>query len=630
MSNHNFLSLALREGLRPEQDITVSEWADANRILSSVSSAEPGRWRTDRFPYLREIMDSLSSNSNYEQIVFQKGSQIGATETGNNWIGYVIHHAPGPMLAVMPTVDMAKDNSKTRIDPLIEESPALRDRVKEARSRDSGNTTLLKEFNGGFLAMVGSNAPGPMRSKPIRYLFLDEVDSYPGDVGNEGDPVMLAKARTRTFSRRKIFLVSTPTMKDTSRIERAYLETDQRRFFIPCPKCNEYQYLQWTQLRWEKKDPKTAHYQCIKCNNKIYNHEKELLLKRGVWKPTAKTTNPRVVGFHLSSLYSPVGFYSWEDAVEEWLNAQKNIQALKTFVNTVLGETWDEKSEAPEWEYLYNRKSEYKAGIIPMDGTLLVGGADVQSDRIEIEIVAYGKNKISYSIEYIVIMGDPSQPEIWNKLDNILGTPYKHESGQELFIEGFAIDSGYKSAQVYDWTRTKPKTKVFAVKGSDSQKALYSGPKILDIRMDNGKKIYRGARLWTLGVSELKTEFYDFLRQSEKTAYGYCNFPEGYSEEYYRQLTSEILITHRSKNGRLRTEWKKTRERNEALDCRIYARGAACILGVDRWTLLDWESYRNNIGLNSEIINSIPPSPKTTAPPSENRGRRILSKGVVL
>ena len=228
---------AFDQGLRPDPLLTVSDWADRHRRLSGKAASEPGPWRTSRTPYLREIMDCLSPSSKVERVAVMKGAQIGLSECGNNWIGYVIHHAPGPMLAVLPTVEMAKRNSKQRIDPLIEESEVLSRLVKPARSRDSGNTVLTKSFPGGLLAMTGANSAVGLRSMPVRYLFLDEVDGYPGDLDGEGDPVALAEARTRTFARRKVFIVSTPTIRGASRIEREFEASDQRRYFVPCPVC---------------------------------------------------------------------------------------------------------------------------------------------------------------------------------------------------------------------------------------------------------------------------------------------------------------------------------------------------------------------------------------------------------
>jgi phage terminase large subunit GpA-like protein len=322
----------------------VPEWADRHRRLSPRASSEPGPSRTSRTPYLKEIMDCLS-----ERVVVMKGAQLGFSEAGNNWIGYVVHHAPGPMLAVLPTVEMAKRNSRQRIEPLIEESEVLRERVAPARSRDAGNTVLAKEFRGGLLVMTGANSAVGLRSMPVRYLFLDEVDGYPGDVDGEGDPATLAEARTRTFARRKILLVSTPTITGLSRIEREYELSDQRRFFVPCPHCGTRQWLKFERLRWPKAKPDAAAYHCDACAAEIAEHHKTKMLAGGEWLAAAENqTNAKTAGFHLSSLYSPLGWRSWGEIATAWEAAQGSDAALKSFRNTELGETWAERGDAPD------------------------------------------------------------------------------------------------------------------------------------------------------------------------------------------------------------------------------------------------------------------------------------------
>src|SRR5512135_658083 len=312
-------SAAATAGARPDPLLTISQWADKYRTLSQRASAEPGPWRTDRTPYLREIMDCLSPSSTVERVVFMKGAQIGGTECGNNWIGYVIHQAPGPMMAVQPTVEMAKRNSKQRVDPLIEESKVLRSLVSDARSRDSSNTVLSKDFPGGVLVMTGANSAVGLRSMAARYLFLDEVDGYPGDVDGEGDPINLALARTRTFSRRKVFLVSTPKITGMSRIEAAYEESDKRQYWVPCPTCREFQVLKFSQLRWPKGQPEKAVYACDHCGQEIANHQKQWMLPRGEWRANpGPDWDRKTAGFHLSSLYSPVGWFSWGDAAMQF------------------------------------------------------------------------------------------------------------------------------------------------------------------------------------------------------------------------------------------------------------------------------------------------------------------------
>lgn len=279
---------AFYAGLKPDPLLKVSEWADEFRVLSQTASSEPGKWRTERTPYLKEIMDSLSPSSSVERVIFMKGAQIGGTEAGNNWIFYVIDQTPGPMLVVQPTVEMGKRWSKGRFAPLIDSTPCLKSKVKDPRSRDSGNTVQSKEFPGGMVVITGANSAVGLRSMPVKYLFLDEIDAYSGDSGGEGDPVLLAIARTNTFKRRKIFLVSTPTVHGISRIEKEFESSDKRYFFVPCPHCNHYQVLKWPQIKWENNDPKTAHYECTECKGKIENHQKTEMLSRGQWRATGE------------------------------------------------------------------------------------------------------------------------------------------------------------------------------------------------------------------------------------------------------------------------------------------------------------------------------------------------------
>src|SRR5262245_26638908 len=325
-----------RDGLQPDPLLTVSQWADAHRYLSPRASAEPGRYRTDRTPYMRTITDALSPTHPARRIVVMKSAQIGFTEGGNNWIGYVIHHAPGPMLAVQPTVELAKRFSRQRIDPLVAESPSLRERVKPARSRDAGNTVLSKEFPAGLLVITAANSAVGLRSMAARYLFLDEVDAYPPSADEEGDPVALAEARTRTFSwRSKVLLGSTPTIHGLSRIEREYEASDQRRYFVPCPHCADMQWLTFERLRWNKGKPESTHYICASCESRIEEHHKTAMLAAGEWRPTSQPQDPGTIGFHISALYSPVGWLSWESIARLWESATTD-EAKRSFKNSVL------------------------------------------------------------------------------------------------------------------------------------------------------------------------------------------------------------------------------------------------------------------------------------------------------
>ncbi len=593
--------------------MSVSTWADRYRILSSKSAAEPRRWRTARTPYLQEVMDCLSVASSVQRVVFMKGSQVGGSEAGINWLGYVIHMAPGPVMAVSPTVEMAKRSSRQRIEPQIEEVPELRERIAPARSRDSGNTVLSKEFPGGVLVMTGANSAVGLRSMPARYLFMDEVDGYPGDVEGEGDPILLAERRSATFSRRrKVLLVSTPTIKSTSRIEREFEASDKCYYQLPCPHCGHYQPLCFSQLRWQKGKVEAITYSCKGCDKPIDEHHKTAMLAKGRWQATAKGDG-LTRGFHLSSLYSPIGWFSWSDAARMYEAALEKPDLMKGFVNTVLGESYEEAFEAPEWQRLYERRESYPMGIIPEGGLFLTAGVDVQRNRLECEVVAWGKDKQSWSVDYYVLDGDTAQPEVWQKLDAILAKDWPHVRGATLPIRVMCVDSGYATQEVYSWVRqypqavwgaagaraSQPRT-VTAIKGRDGDSAL-----ILSVsKADTGGKRL-GLRVWNVGGPVAKVELYRWLKlpvptdeqqqKGECYAPGSCHFPE-YGEEYFKQLTAEKRVTRLHK-GFPKASWEKEPTRNnEALDCRVYARAAASIYGLDRFNDLHVKRMEQALG----------------------------------
>ncbi len=576
--------LGLAAGLRPPTLLTVSEWADAHRVLPQRASAEPGRWRTSRTPYLQEIMDNLSNRSSAETVVLMKGSQIGGTECGNNWLGYIVHHCPGPAMMVLPTVEMAKRSSKQRIAPMIEECPELRDRVKDPRSRDSGNTMLAKEFPGGILIMTGANSAVGLRSMPVRYLFLDEIDGYTHDVDGEGDPVELAVKRTATFARsRKVFICSTPTIRGASRIEVAYDRSDKRVYQVPCPDCGYEQQMLWRNLRWPEDRPAEVALVCEECDARIPEHKKSGMLANGRWVATGEGDG-RTIGYHLSGLYSPLGWYPWNQAVEDFLAAkQQGREALKTWTNTVLAETWEEEGESVPDHVLLSRKEDYAAEV--PDGVLvLTAGVDVQDDRLEVEVVGWGKGEESWSIDYRILWGDPGREHVWQQLDDVLfATKYEWERGGQQHIIATCVDTGgHFTQQVYAYCGERQHSQVYAIKGmAGAARPVVTAP----TRKGSGSR-HRLVNLFTVGVDSAKGLLYSRLRLSTPGP-GYCHFPntDAFDEEYFKQLTAEKVIT-RYQKGFPRREWVKVRPRNEALDCRVYALAAMYILNP-AWDALD-------------------------------------------
>ncbi|MBF0602147.1 MAG: phage terminase large subunit family protein [Nitrospirae bacterium] len=565
MSAEKIYAKAFFDGLRPDPTTTVSDWADRHRILTTTSSSAPGPWRTSRTPYLKEVMDCLSPSSPVETVVLMKGAQTGGSEAGNNWIGFTIHLTPGPILMVQPTTNAGEAYSKQRIDKMIEASEVLRDRVHPPRSRDSGNTLLLKDFPGGFLKITGAESATGLRSTPIRFLFLDEVDNYTHDADGEGDPVDLAIERTANFPNRKIFMVSTPLIKGFSRIEKAYEESDQRRYDVPCPHCLVKQPLLWKQIKFLKGKRDQAWYECLQCGEVIPEHKKMWMLANGEWF-AQNPGNGLIAGFHLSSLYSP--WTSWAKIAVEHGKVYKDPARLKVWVNTKLGETWEESFEKLDSEGFMARREDFGI-LLPPGVVFLTMGVDVQRDRLELEIVGWGRDEESWSIKYIVIPGDPTGRAVWEDLDRVIHMTFPHSRQvDDLPIFATAIDTGGSNTQqAYQFCQGKIEERVWGIKGMGGM-----GRPIWPLRAS--RNTTRGVPIFIIGVDAAKESIYARLRISEP-GQGYCHFPLDSDAEYFRQLTVERVATTYRKGRPVRTWVKPDRARNEALDCRVYAMAAA-------------------------------------------------------
>lgn len=620
------------EVLKPDPILSVSEWADQHRVLSKKASSEAGQWRTSRTPYLKEIMDCLSIFHPAQKVVLKKGSQVGGTESGNNWLGYVMDYAPGPFMLVLPTVDLARKVSRQRIEPLIEECPRLHDKVRAKKSRDSSTTILLKDFPGGTLALAGANSAAGLKSMPARFVMLDELDEFPLDVEGQGDPVSLVLARSRTFSRRKAFLVSTPTIDGISKIDDEFEISDKRFYFVPCPHCGHKQRLDFKNLQWTPGKPDTVLYYCDGdtggCGVGIEERYKTKMFADGEWVATAESS---VVGFHLSALYSPIGWFSWaeiaaakEEADNEFQKYRKT-EKLKAFFNTILGETYKEVGDAPEWKNLHNRREKYEIGSVPKPVQFLTLGGDVQKDRIHFEVVGWNYNRESWSIDHGVCLGDtalafgvPGSP--WNELATVIDKEFTREEGGTMPIKMAAIDSGYNTQHVYNFCRRYPITRVIPIKGMDSLSVMVGQPRAVDVKL-SGKTIRRGIKVFSLGVSLLKSELYSWLKflvpeADQEPPPGFCHFPE-YGEDFFKELTAERLLIKKNRRGFAQTEWVKERERNEALDCRIYARAAASLVGLDRF-----KKPKNSTTEKNVVAKNTEPSQ------NENETRQVNEKNV--
>lgn len=580
----------------PPPSLTVSQWADRHRVLSSESSAEPGRWRTSRAEYQRGIMDAFHE-TDIDTIIIQSSSQVGKTEMLNNIVGYLVKNDPAPMLVVAPTRELAHSWSKDRFSKMVRDTPELSSLISSPRSKNSENTILHKGFPGGHITMTGANSPSGLAARPIRFVLCDEVDRYPASAGSEGDPVGLAVKRSQAFWNRLVLLVSTPTIKDVSRIEAAFLESDQRYFHVPCPDCQKEQILKFSNIVWVDGDPETAMYRCEFCGSRWSDPKKKSAVKKGVWRKT----NPgkgSVAGFHLSELYSP--WSTLPNIAFEFMRSKGNPDRMQVFVNTVLGETYEDRSQKVDEQSLLNRKEKYVS--IPHGGVVLTCGVDVQDDRIEGEVVAWGKDDESWSIEYFVIYGNLATAAPWDDLYDKLSNKYKHAAGIELKISCTCIDSGgHYTSHVYRFCAKHQSERIYAVKGSST-----IGQPIISKGSRNNKY---GCMLFLVGTDTAKQVIFSRLKIIEPGA-GYMHFPEKYGEEYFRQLTAEKAVI-KYVRGYPKRVWVKTRQRNDALDCRVYATAGHAIL---------------NPAIEKIAIKLFPESPKKELPekqsPKEKRKSR--------
>lgn len=550
------------EVLEPPKPLTISSWAAEKRRLSREASAEPGRWNLDRAPYQRSIMDAISSPG-LKRVVLMTSAQIGKTEMLLNTIGYYSEHDPSPIMVVNPTDAMAQAFSKDRLAPMIRDTECLKEIYGMAKSRDTANTILHKQFPGGHITMIGANAPTNLASRPIRILLLDEVDRYPASAGTEGDPVDLADKRTTTFWNRKVVLVSTPTEKGVSRIEKEYLKSSQEEWCVQCPYCGKY-----TPFKWDNLDFKDMMMKCDHCEEKLSEDE---------WKEQPGmfvAQNPSVTdirGFHLNEMASP--WKRWKDIKQAYLEAVKDKKEtgsdykLRTWVNTSLGEPYEVMGAKADLKDLINRREKYTAEL-PKGVLLLTAAVDVQDDRLEIEVCGWGAGYESWGITYEKLYGNLEKNFIWEELEAFLSKPFTFEDGQALNIACTFIDTGgHFTTQSYKWLKSMQQKKkmIFGIKGMGS-----NGIPLLHKKSTNNQY---NVPILILGVNAGKETVLERLYITEYGS-GYCHFPEnidrGYDQKYMKGLTSEQRIVKDVK-GKPTVCWvKRPGARNEPFDLRNY------------------------------------------------------------
>jgi phage terminase large subunit GpA-like protein len=606
------------KSVAPPPKLAVSQWADRYRKLSSENAAEPGKWRTDRAPYQREIMDCVT-DVGIEKVVVKSSSQVGKSEIINNIIGYFIDIDPGPLLMIQPTIEIAQDYSKRRITPMINDTDVLAAKVADSKTRDLNNTILMKVFPGGFLAMGGANSPAGLASRPIRVLLCDEVDRYPDSAGGEGDPISLGEKRTITFWNRKKIFVSTPTDKDSSRIDAEYELGTQEKWCVECPGCGRHHFivLRDIQFKYEKREQnkkiiylvREVKWHCPSCLNEYDEHK--IKKQPADWfadNPDALENGVR--SFWLNSFVSP--WYSWKRIVQEFLESKNDPEKLKVFVNTVLGETWEERGEIEDETILLDRRENY-GGELPDGVLLLTMAVDTQDDRLEYEVVGWGHGEESWGIEKGVVWGKPDDKGTWFEFDDKLSRTWRFAGGSGLIIACTCVDSGgHFTDEVYRYCGERLQKRVFPIKGQGGSGV----PLVHKISRNNKYKL----PLILLGVDSGKTTTMQRLKLKQPGP-KYCHFPaqedRGYDQVYFKGLISEKQVV-RKERGQVVTSWVNIAKdkRNEPLDLRVYALAALRLLKPD-FDSLERKLKQDQFGQKAQIADAQP-----------QRRRRMFSRGV--
>jgi phage terminase large subunit GpA-like protein len=589
------------DAFAPPPTLTVSEWADRHRRLSSKTSASPGQWRTDRVPYLRRIQDVLGDES-VREVVFAKSAQVGGSSAAENFVGYLMDQAPCAILEVWPTEKALRAWSTKRLDPLLDETPCLAEKFPKSGRRDSDNSIASKEFPGGYIQALTAKSTADLRSHSARVAIAEEIDEWEGDVNDQGDPLALLRARLRTFWNSKLFMVSTPTADGASRVWHELESSTWEEYWVPCPHCGHEQTLRWRdgderggesgayRLVWEKDESGepiagSVCYVCEGCAALIEERHKPAMLAVGEWR--ARFPGRRKVGFHINTLCSPL--CPWLEVAQTFTSATKHPAEMKSFDNTVLGVPHKQKGESVDKSFLQRRAERYPMRedgesvemLVPAGVGALTAGVDVQGDRLEPFVWGWGDREESWFLPWPALDGDPAKDEVWSELEALLLRAWPHEGGATLRIAAAAIDAGYQPERVHRFCSSRAGRNVIPVIGRDGRgRALLAAPDPR-VRMKKARKDQRPN--YVVGVDSAKDLFFGQLRialpEGAEGAPGCVHFPDTTDPVIYDQLTAEKLVTEYVAGRPVRKWTALPGRRNEALDGRNYAAAALALLG---------------------------------------------------
>jgi phage terminase large subunit GpA-like protein len=641
-SIEEYLNNIFSTEFKPPPKMNLVEWADTYRKLPD-NSAEPGQWKTDRVPPARDPMLAIS-NPDVQEITVMSCIQLLKTELMLNTALYFIHQEPSPIMYVAPKKEIAEAWSKERFSKSANAITEIKELMSHNR-RDQGNTILQKQYPGGQLSIVSARNPDDLAMRACRIMLFDECDKYPANVGSgdggsggEGDPIAVGWGRATTFGRRaKKITACSPTTQGRSRIEKEYLSGSQHTYHQPCPKCDHSKELSWDDVVIPvDKDsgeylPDEAYIACSECGHKWSEGDRIQSIDKGFYKAKRPHVK-RHLSYKVTSLASP--FTPIVTLANEFVDAIGDNNLLKAFYNTRMARTWKEQGEQPEWEDVYERRENYKIGVVPEGGLMLTMGMDVQKAGVYYEVVAYGRRRISWSVDKGYLAGDIEEEGFRDQVKELWSTIYKNHKGIDMPCEIINVDSGYKTNAVYSLVREYGDPRVRAVKGDKEGRLTSSVGTPTPVDIDYmGKRISRGLMLWHVGSGVLKDQFYSWLALKKPTEEklkaggrfpsGYCHFPE-YDEEFFKQITAEQKVITTNKKGFEVFAWEKTRKDNHFLDCRNYARAGATMLQIDRMRDEDWD-LRESMFEGAVTVDSDNSTNDTTQNTSPTRRKRRRS-----
>lgn len=600
---------AIAAALKPPAKVDYLEWAKVNIVFTKRESPEPGPYNPDRFSYFGEVLRALSPADPCRIVTLAKSAQLGGTVLANVFTGGSLDMDPGDLLYVHPTENNAERWSKMKLSPMLKGTASLK-AIFPQRSRDGGDSVLYKERSDGLGAILisGANSPASLSQVTVGRQVQDDLSKW--EPNSAGDPEVQADSRSRAISFAKIFKISTPLVMPGCRITTSYEAGSQEKLFVPCPHCSHMQTLDWENMlsNLDEARPDYAVFSCVECGCDIEEHHRSRMLAGAEWR----AANPKMLRQHRSFyIWSAYSFLqSWKQIAFEWFKAKGDPAKEQAFLNDTVGQAYKAQGESPPWEGLRDRaeRDGHRRGTVPDWALLVTMGLDCQDNRVEWQVVGFGRNSRRAIVDHGVVPGHIGEPATRDMLDALVDQTWPDQAKRRVPIKLSGIDGNYHTEDVWGWARRHPPSRVIMVRGVGRETA----PLLERVRkeLDNlGRALRYSSRFYNFATSTLKMSLYRNLAKTDPEEPGYVAIPSGLDEEFYRQLTSERRVAVK-KFGFTAWRWKKDDgQANEALDTHLQAETAANKLGLRGMPDATWDALA---GERERLPTSVPVAENAT------------------